>query len=330
MSMEKFRWCVIGAGMIAKTVCKAITKSGRHEIVSVYSRTFSHAAKLAGKYGATCPGSLEEALADHRVDAVYIATPHSAHYFYLTECIKRRKPALAEKAFTVNAAQAEKVFELAKEYKTPVCEAMWTRFQPVVLEIADEAEKGTIGKIKSFRGGFSTPATWVRPFLSDRLFKPEYAGGALLDVGVYPVSFSHLLLGVPDGIKCEAELKDGIDYSDKIELSYNGGAVCKLECTLKGLKSFKGVIEGEKGKIVIPNYTRPEKAVVYDADGKKIKTIRGKRGYVYEFDAFADCVRRHETECRFMTGKDTVEVMRIMDDCRKISGLCYPEDIERV
>lgn len=328
--MKKFSWCVIGAGMIAKTVCKAITKSGRHEIVSVYSRTLAHAEKLAKKYGATCPKSLEEALSDERVDAVYIATPHSSHYYYLTECVKYKKPALAEKAFTVNAAQAEKVFSLAKENKTPVCEAMWTRFQPVVLEVADEIENGTIGDIKSFRGGFSTPATWVRPFLSDRLFKPEYAGGALLDVGVYPISFSHLLLGMPEEIKCDAEIADGIDYSDRIRLTYKGGAVCTLECTLKGLKSFKGVIEGEKGRIVIPNYSRPKKAIVYDADGKKIKVIKGERGYVFEFDAFADCVRRNETECRFMTEKDTVEVMKIMDDCRKSSGLVYPENIEKI
>lgn len=326
--MVKFRWGVIGAGMIASVVCKEIVKSGRHEVAAVYSRTFGKALKLARRYDAVCYGSLEEMLKDERVDAVYVATPHSAHYDNMTACVLAGKPVLAEKSFTVNAAQAEKVFGLAKQKKVPVCEAMWTRFQPVVLEIAETIERGEIGNVKSFRGGFSTPATWVRPFLSDRLFKPEYAGGALLDVGVYPVSFSHMLLGVPKEIRCVSEIADGIDYSDSVILSYDG-AECRLGCTLKGLRSFKGVIEGDKGMIVAPNYTRPKKAVVYDENGKKKRVIKGKRGYVYEFDAFADCVRRGETECRFMTANDTVEVMKILDECRRQAGLTYPQNVEK-
>lgn len=327
--MKKFRWGVIGAGMIAKAVCKEIVKSGRHEIAAVYSRTYENARKFAKKYGAKCYRSLEEMLADKDVDAVYIATPHSAHYSNLIACINAGKPALAEKAFTVNAEQAKKAFELAKEKNVLICEAMWTRFLPVVLEVAEAVGKGEIGEIKSFTGGFSTPATWVRPFLSDRLFKPEYAGGALLDVGVYPISFSHMLLGVPDAVECSARLENGIDMTDEILLKYAGGAVCFLTCTLEGLKSFTGVIAGDKGRIVMPNYTRPKKATVYGADAKVKRVIKGKKGYIYEFDAFADCVRRGETECVFMTEKDTVEVMNIMDECRKKTGLRYPESIEK-
>lgn len=326
--MGRFRWGVIGAGMIAKAACAQIAKSGRHEIVAVYSRTYDHALKFAGKYGAKCYATLKDMLEDCNVDAVYVATPHSAHYANALECIEAGKPVLVEKAFTVNAAQAERVFALAKEKRVFVCEAMWTRFQPVVLEVADAIERGEIGAVKRFTGGFSTPATWARPFLSDRLFKPEYAGGALLDVGVYPISFSHMLLGVPDFVECRAELADGIDYRDETILRYAGGAVCELRCTLKGLESFRGVIEGEKGKIVMPNYTRPKKAVIFDENGRKKRVIKGNRGYVYEFDALADSVRRGETESRFMTAKDSVEVMKIMDECRRQTGLRYPERVE--
>ena len=205
---------------------------------------------------------------------------------------------------------------------------MWTRFQPVVLEVADIVERGEIGAVKRFTGGFSTPATWVKSFLSDRLFKPKYAGGALLDVGVYPVSFSQMLLGTPKEIKCSAKIADGIDYSDEITLVYDG-AVCDLTCTFEGLRSFKGVIEGEKGKIVISNYTRPKKAVIYGENGEKKRTIRGKRGYVYEFDALADSVRRGELKSRFVSPSDTVEVMKILDECRRQTGLVYPEKVEK-
>lgn len=326
--MGRFRWGVIGAGMIAKAACAQVAKSGRHEIVAVYSRTYDRALKFAGKYGAKCYTTLKEMLGDCNVDAVYVATPHSSHYANALECIEAGKPVLVEKAFTVNAAQAERVFALAKEKGVCVTEAMWTRFQPVVLEVVDAIENGEIGAVKRFTGGFSTPATWARRFLSDRLFKPEYAGGALLDVGVYPLSFAHMLLGVPDRLECRAELADGIDYRDEMTLHYDGGAVCELRCTLKGLESFTGVIEGERGKIVMPNYTRPKKAVVFDEKGRKKRVINGNRGYVYEFDALADSVRRGETESRFMTAEDTVEVMKMMDECRKQIGLAYPENIE--
>lgn len=326
--MKKFRWAVIGAGIIAKVVCKEIVKSGRHEIAAVFSRTYKNALALANKYGAKCYKTLEVMLADKDVDAVYVATPHSAHYSNMTACIEAGKPVLAEKAFTVNAEQAEKVFALAKEKKIIACEAMWTRFQPVVLEIADAVERGEIGRVTRFVGGFSTPATWVKQFLSDRLFNPRYAGGALLDVGVYPISFSHMLLGMPEEIKCNAEIADGIDYCDDITLQY-AGAVCNLSCTIKGLSSFKGVIEGDKGKIIIPNYTRPKKAVIYDENGRKKRVIKGRRGYIYEFDAFCDSVRRGESECVYMRPSDTVEVMKIMDECRRIIGLKYPDDVEK-
>lgn len=327
--MQKFRWGVIGTGTMAKVACRAIAKSGRHEIVAVYSRTYSRADKFAKKYGAKCYTSLAEMLADERVDAVYIATPHSVHYDNMIACIEAVKPVLTEKAFTVNAAQAKSVFDLAESKKVFVCEAMWTRFQPVVLEVADMVERGEIGAVKRFTGGFSTPATWVKSFLSDRLFKPEYAGGALLDVGVYPVSFSQMLLGTPKEIKCSAKIADGIDYSDEITLVYDG-AVCDLTCTFEGLRSFKGVIEGEKGKIVISNYTRHKKAVIYGENGEKKRTIRGKRGYVYEFDALADSVRRGELKSRFVSPSDTVEVMKILDECRRQTGLVYPEKVEKI
>ena len=161
-----------------------------------------------------------------------------------------------------------------------------------------------------------------------KALKPEYAGGSVLDVGVYPVSFSQMLLGTPKEIKCSAKIADGIDYSDEITLVYDG-AVCELTCTFEGLRSFKGVIEGEKGKIVISNYTRPKKAVIYGENGEKKRTIRGKRGYVYEFDALADSVRRGELKSRFVSPSDTVEVMKILDECRRQTGLVYPEKVEK-
>lgn len=327
--MDKFRWGVIGTGMMAKIACREITASGKHEVVAVYSRTYEKARKFSQKYGAKCYADISGFLSDGNIDAVYIATPHSSHYEYMKLCINASKPVLAEKAFTVNAAQAKAVADLSTQKGVFACEAMWTRFQPVVLQVREWIKEGRIGDITSFTGGFATPAIPFKAILSDRLFKPEYAGGALLDVGIYPLSFSHMLLGIPEKIKCDMKIKDGTDVSEEIVLTYKK-AECRLFGTFEGLRSFKGVIQGEKGRIVMPNYTRPTRAYLYDQSGKKIKTARGKRGYVFEFDAVAEAVAQGKTESGFMPLQDSVEVMKIADECRRLNGLEYPREIEGV
>ena len=300
-----FRWGVIGTGNIAKTVCDAIVKSGRHKVVAAYSRTAQRAQKFAKRYGAECYNDKEEFFADKNIDAVYIATPHSAHYAYLIDCINHKVPVLTEKSFTVNLEQAKAVFDLAREKKVFVCEAMWTRFAPFL----DEIKK------------------WIiKPFVPERVYLAEYAGGALLDLGVYPVSFTHMLLGVPDKTVCDMVVQDGIDYADSIRLYYPSG-VSNLYSSLTDLTSFTGTVYGEKGKIVIPNFTRPKKAYLY-VDGKKVESKKGKCGYVYEFDKCAEDIRAGRIESSVMTSKDTLEVMEIMDECRRQNALEYPDKVE--
>lgn len=321
-----FRWGVIGTGNIAKTVCDSIVKSGRHEVVAAYSRTAARAAKFAKRYGAKSYTDKEDFFADKNIDAVYIATPHSAHYLYLIDCINHGVPALCEKSFTVNAEQAKAVFDLAREKKVFVCEAMWTRFAPFLDEVKKWIEDGAIGKVKSFDGKFCMPLKLIKPFVPERVYRAEYAGGSLLDLGVYPVSFAHMLLGVPDKTECDMVVKDGIDYAEDIKLHYADG-VCKLYSSLTDLTSFTGTVYGEKGKIVIPNFTRPKKAYLYTG-GKKVESKKGKCGYVYEFDKCAEDIRAGRVESSVMTAKDTLEVMRIMDECRRQNALAYPDKVE--
>lgn len=323
-----FRWGVIGTGNIARTVCDIVVKSGRHEVVAAYSRTAQRAEKFAKRYGAKCYTDKEEFFADKDIDAVYIATPHSAHYAYLIDCINHGVPVLSEKSFTVNAEQAKAVFDLAREKKVFVCEAMWTRFAPFLDEVKKWIDSGTIGKVKSFDGKFCMPMKLIKPFVPERVYLAEYAGGSLLDLGVYPVSFTHMLLGVPDKIACDMVVKDGIDYAEDIKLYYADG-VSKLYSSLTDLTSFTGTIYGEKGKIVIPNFTRPKKAYLYEG-GKKTDCKKGKCGYVYEFDKCAEDIRAGRIESSVMTAKDTLEVMEIMDECRRQNALVYPDKVESV
>ena len=157
-------------------------------------------ASLSYEYGDTTPqeeiaAKLRELAADDNIDAVYIATPHSAHYAYLIDCINHNIPVLTEKSFTVNAAQAKAVFDLAREKKVFVCEAMWTRFAPFLDEVKKWIDEGRIGKIQSFEGKFCMPLKLIKPFVPERVYLAQYAGGSLLDLGVYPISFTHMILG---------------------------------------------------------------------------------------------------------------------------------------
>ena len=281
-----FKWGVIGTGNIANTVCREICREivagGRHKVAAVYSRTLSKAQKFAEKFGAKCYDDAEAFFADGDIEAVYIATPHSAHYKYLLQSIRYGVPALVEKPFTVNAAQAEAVFAAAAEKKVFVCEAMWTRFLPVVRKVVERVEQGKIGRVTGFDGAFTMPLRLIKPFISDRVYKAEYAGGAILDLGVYPIAFSEMLMGMPDKIDCCQKVIDGVDYEDVIKLKYADG-VSKLYSSFTGLKSFTGVVRGSAGKIIIPNFSRPVKAVLYSNDGKK-EILRGKKGYVAKHD----------------------------------------------
>lgn len=322
-----FRWGVIGTGNIAKTVCNQIEKSGRHKVVAAYSRTLARAEKFAKKYGAKCYDDKEKFYSDKDIDAVYIATPHSAHYPYIIECIEHKIPVLVEKSFTVNSEQAKAVFDLAKEKGVFVCEAMWTRFAPLLMKVKEWIAKGEIGEVKSFCGNFCMPLALIKPFVPERVYLAEYAGGAMLDLGVYPISFTEMLLGVPDRIECRQKIVDGIDTEDDINLFY-GDNVSRLYSSLTGLKSFTGIIYGTKGKIEIPNFTRPRKAIMY-IDGKRKKTAKDKTGYVYEFDRCAEDIKNGLIESSVMPSKNTLNVMAIMDECRRQNGLIYPDNIEK-
>lgn len=325
--MSEFGWAFIGAGNIADKVAKEITKSGRHKLVGCYSRTKSKADKLCDMYGGKSYDSIEKVLNANGVDGVYIATPHSVHYKYLMSCIENGKPVLCEKSFTVNKKQAEKVLETAENQGVYIMEGMWTRFNPVIRQVLEWVSNGKIGIIKEVEANFCVPLCFSKPYISDRVYKPEYAGGALLDLGVYTLTFAHMLLGNPENIRSNTTLKNGVDIHNQIELEYdNAGA--RLTSSFEVLKSYKGIIKGTKGKIIVPMFYKPAKAVL-KIKGQKRQTINDRAGFIYEFDAFAEDIRQNKIENSIMTHKNTLDIMEIMDSIRKQAGLNYG-DIESV
>lgn len=225
---------MIGSGRIANTVFKEIAATGRHRVVSVYSRTLEKSKAFASRFGGTAYEDLYAALTAPGVEGAYIATPHSAHYPYILRCIGAGVPVLCEKAFTVNAEQAKAAIDAAKERGVYLAEGMWTRFNPVVRQIAEWIENGETVDVRSITANFCLPLSVARPFVSKRVYLPENAGGSLLDLGVYPLSYAHLFLGMPESIRCDSVLKGGADYDDKIKLLYKN-AECELNCSFSRL-----------------------------------------------------------------------------------------------
>lgn len=221
------RLAILGAGGIATAMARTVAGMENVEAYAVASRDLKRAQQFADKYGfEKAYGSYEEMLKDDKVDLVYVATPHSHHYLHAKVCLEAGKHVLCEKAFTVNAEQAQKLFDLAKEKNLLITEAIWTRYMPARNMINDIIASGVIGEVTAVTANLSYAISHV-----ERIRKPELAGGALLDVGVYPINFATMVLGekVKD-VKATAIFQNGVDILDSIVMVFEGDRMATLQC----------------------------------------------------------------------------------------------------
>lgn len=326
--MEKFNWAVIGCGTIANRVIREITKTGRHAVATAYSRTPLRVEYFTSRFGGKAAKSLQEAVSEKGVDGVYIATPHSAHYQQMLQCIDLGVPILCEKAFTVNAAQAQNVISRAQEKGVYVCEAMWTRFNPVTKKVVEWVKEGKIGSAEYFKASFCYDVN-MSP-LSPRVYLPEFAGGALLDTGVYPISYSEMLFGMPNEIQSITWFNDyKSDAQNKIRLMYHNGVICDLLCSIQKFTLCGGEISGEAGEIKIPMFFKPTRAKL-TVKGETAQIERCKRGFIYQFDKVAQDIRSGKLESEEIPHSSTINVMKIMDEVRKKANFTYPSPLENL
>ena len=319
--MTEFRWAYIGSGGIAKSTAMNI-KKGNHKIVSVYSRTFSKAKDFAEKYGATAFEDFESAVNRSDVDAVYIATPHTSHVEYTVKAMKMGKPVLCEKPVGVSVKDVDILLNTAKETDTYFCEAMWTWFSPVALKVKEWVQSGEIGEIKDVVINYAFPGIMMSK--DSRVLMPETAGGALLDIGIYPITYCYNLFGVPKGIKCDGEIKDGIDIAETVVLDY-GKFKCTLNMSLCKLKENCKII-GAKGSINLPVFFHmASKAILKNGIHRKV--FRGKTDYLTEFNCVAEEIRQGKKESSYIPFEATRECMEIMDECRRQMNLVYPFEV---
>ncbi|MCR4563203.1 MAG: Gfo/Idh/MocA family oxidoreductase [Clostridiales bacterium] len=319
--MDNFRWAYVGSGNIAKSTARNITK-GNHTVTTVYSRNYEKAKEFALKYKAQVFKSFNALLENGEFDAVYIATPHTSHLEYSLKAMQAGKPVLCEKPVGVRTDEVNLMIKASDENNVYFCEAMWTWFSDVALNVKKWIDEKKIGEIKSVHIDYAFPGLMMSK--DSRVLTPETAGGALLDVGIYPITYCYNLFGYPEKIKCDGTIKDGIDIAETVVLSYSGFD-CTLEMSLSKLKEGCKII-GTDGEINIPMFHMARTAVLKKADGKKEK-IKGKTDYLTEFTRVSEEIKSGHRESSFVPHKATRDCMRIMDECRRQMNLVYPFEV---
>ncbi|RDG39321.1 Gfo/Idh/MocA family protein [Streptomyces corynorhini] len=322
------RWGVLATGGIAERFTADVRELPDAEIVAVASRSEASAKEFAERFGIPrAYGEWAGLMADEEVDVVYVATPHSAHRAAAGLALAAGKPVLCEKAFTLNAREAGELVALARERDLFLMEAMWMYCNPVVLRLAELVRDGAIGEIRTVQADFGLQG----PFdAGHRLRDPALGGGAVLDLGVYPVSFAHLLLGEPDRVQAEALLSpEGVDLNTGMLLGWDSGATALLTCSVTAGTPVTATVTGTKGRIDVPSgFFGTERFVLrregaepeeYTADG-------GLRGLQYEAAEVMRCLRAGETESALVPLEGTLAVMRTLDAVRERVGVRYPVD----
>ena len=283
--MKTIRWGIIGTGAIANKFAEVLNSLDDVELLAVASRKQETANAFAREYGVKrAYASYEELAKDSDLDVVYIATPHSEHKENAALCIKNGKAVLCEKAFTLNQEETEYLISLAREHKVFLMEAMWTKFMPTTFQVKKWIEEKRIGKVKHIRANFG----YYNEFdINSRLFDPNTAGGALLDAGIYPITYAiHMLGKLPKSIKSSAIIgASNVDEQNVIILEFEDGTLADLSSAVTAELGKDAVIIGDKGRIEIPNFFFAQMAELYDAEGKLVDKFEEDfviNGYEYE------------------------------------------------
>ena len=304
---------VLGPGNIAHTVIKAIKDVEGINKYAVASRTMEKAEAFKNEFNFTkAYGSYEELLQDDKVDLVYIATPHAFHYEQMLMCIKYKKNIICEKAFCLNANHAKHILDLAKENNIFITEALLTGFLPSRAVINELLESSIIGEVKSFYGVFGNELMHV-----ERVINKDLGGGALFDIGIYPLYFCLSTFGWnPTIIDKQIEMYNDVDKHLIVKFKYPNNIEATVETSISENLGIFGEITGTKGKIIIQNIARPDKIEVYDNNGKlikKIEDLRSTTGYEYEFIEARDTILEGKIETKAMPHKDTIRLLECID-----------------
>ena len=325
MTVKKIRWAILGAGNIAKAFVKDFPFLQNAELVAVAASTKEKAQQFATEHQIPVAMDYQELYESREVDAVYIATTHNFHLEQGLACIHSGKAVLCEKPITVNDSQFKLLAAAAREKNVFLMEAMWTWFLPVIHKALEWVQQERIGQLKIIQADFSFPSEF-NP--KGRLYNPELAGGALLDIGIYPIALTDFLMRrKPDSIIASGSLTStGVDERVGILLEY-GAVSAALYASIVARMNNTACLFGTGGRIEIPEFWKAVKCSLFDADGQLIEEFtdnRSSRGFIYEMQHATDCLLAGKTESDIVDFEASNRLQEIMKTVRNQIGLHYP------
>ncbi|MEU5592395.1 Gfo/Idh/MocA family oxidoreductase [Streptomyces sp. NPDC020298] len=332
MAEQSVRWGILATGGIAAAFTADLVDLPDAELVAVASRSGESARAFAERFGIPrAYGDWESLAKDEDIDVVYVATPHSAHRAAAGLCLEAGRNVLCEKAFTLNLREAEELVELARGRGRFLMEAMWMYCNPLIRRLKALIDDGAIGEVRTVQADFGLAGPFPP---AHRLRNPALGGGALLDLGVYPVSFAQLLLGEPSDVVARATLSpEGVDLQTGALLSFGGGALASVHCSIVGGTSVSASVTGSRGRIDIPSgFFHPDRFVLH-RDGRDPEEFAadpadGPRSSLrHEAKEVMRALRAGETESPLVPLEGTLAVMRTLDAIRERIGVRYPGEL---
>lgn len=328
------RWGIIGAGGIANKFADSAAAVKDIKVVAVASRTYGRAEAFAARHGISeYYSDYSRMLSNKKIDAVYVATTHNFHFENVKAVLEAGKHVLCEKPFTVNAAEMSLLMDLASERELFMMEAMWTRFLPAMFYVRELLKDNVVGKIKQIRATFGFQFPFDR---EHRLYNPRLAGGALLDAGIYPLSFANMVMKEkPAEIRALAEIgSTGIDEQSTFIFRYRTGTLALLNATINAPVVSRAEIIGTGGRIIIPDKFLGADEVLLELNGSD-PVVREfpfdeKKGFQFEIAAASEAIRKGEVETEIMPVSDTLQLMETIDEIKDQLDIVYENDKIRI
>ncbi|QCT01420.1 oxidoreductase domain protein [Paenibacillus algicola] len=322
---SRIQWGIMGTGWIAEKFAADLKYVNNGSLAACGSRTDDSARRFGERFDIPRTyGSYEELVQDPALDAIYVATPHPLHKDNVLLALRAGKAVLCEKPFTMNSRELEEVIQTARDHKLFLMEGMWTRFLPPIVQARQWIADGRIGEVRMLKAEFGF-RTEMNP--EHRLFKPELGGGALLDAGIYPVSFASMVLGsAPSNLSSTVHFcETGVDDQFTLLLEYEDGKSASLSSATRLALTNDAVIYGTEGRIRIPGFFNAREAFLYEGNQQTeaYQDDRVSDGYAFEAEEVGRCLMNGALESAVMPLDESLAIMKLLDGVREQWGLQY-------
>ncbi|GJM27920.1 MAG: dehydrogenase [Cyclobacteriaceae bacterium] len=324
---DTYRWGILAPGKIAHKFATGLQFVPEAKLHAIGSRDIDRARDFADQYQAPVwYGSYQELAEDPDIDVIYIATPHSFHMENTLTCLEQGKAVLCEKPLAINSSQVETMIMASKNHQSFLMEALWSRFLPNIIRVRNLIESGAIGAVSHLEADFGFKAPYDP---KSRLFNPNLGGGALLDIGIYPLFFATYLFGTPETIESSAKFADtGVDESCSVKLTFSGGKQANLMFTISEFTAVKARITGDNGEIMLPNrWYQPVNVITNAGNDPQEEVIKFVgNGYNYQVHEVHQCLDKGKIESDHWSHRHSLQLMQLMDEIRRQCGISYAVD----